>query len=144
MALLDKFLLGDLFKAAHGRYADNAKNRRLHRVGQEYGHAAQQEQGGEGRKPAQQDDEHPDRLNYLMDANVGDEFEDKSYASYSMGSDSVGRTVDFKVTLLARKGQSVLPIYSDRKQGEREFIANRDSKYRVLQKGFNSLVVEMI
>lgn len=56
----------------------------------------------------------------------------------------LGGTVDFKVTLLARKGQSVLPIYSDRKQGEREFIANRDSKYRVLQKGFNSLVVEMI
>lgn len=27
----------DLFKARHGRYEDNAKNRRLHRVGQEYG-----------------------------------------------------------------------------------------------------------
>lgn len=90
------------------------------------------------------DDEYPDRLNYLMDANVGDEFEDKSYASYSMGSDSVGRSVDFKITLLARKGQGVLPIYSNRKQGEREFIANRGSKYRVLQKGFNSLVVEMV
>ncbi len=33
----------DIVKAAHGRYADNAKNRRLHRVGQEYGKAAQKE-----------------------------------------------------------------------------------------------------
>ena len=39
-------------KARHGVYADNAQNRRLQRVGQEYGHAAQekpeagQEEGG--------------------------------------------------------------------------------------------------
>ena len=67
MSLLTKFLLGDLFKAAHGRYADTAKNRRLHRVGQEYGHAAQQEQGGEGRKPAQQDDEQKNQLSVKLD-----------------------------------------------------------------------------
>lgn len=35
----------DIVKAAHGRYADNAENRRLHRVGQEYGKAAQKESG---------------------------------------------------------------------------------------------------
>lgn len=35
----------DIVKAAHGRYADNAKNRRLHRVGQEYGKAGQKEFG---------------------------------------------------------------------------------------------------
>ena len=29
-------------KARHGVYADNAQNRRLQRVGQEYGHAAQE------------------------------------------------------------------------------------------------------
>ncbi len=31
-------------KARHGRYSDTAENRRLHRVGQEYGHAAQEEE----------------------------------------------------------------------------------------------------
>lgn len=40
-------------KASHGVYADNAQNRRLQRVGQEYGHAAQEkpeagQEGGEG------------------------------------------------------------------------------------------------
>lgn len=90
------------------------------------------------------DNERPNRLKYLMEANVGDVFVDKSFASYSMGSDSVGRYPRFKITLLARKGQKVLPIYSDNKQGEREFIVQRGSKYRVLQKGFNSLVVELL
>lgn len=33
----------DIVKAAHGRYKDTAKNRRLHRVGQEYGKAASEE-----------------------------------------------------------------------------------------------------
>lgn len=37
-------------KARHGVYADNAQNRRLQRVGQEYGHAAKEdpEAGQEG------------------------------------------------------------------------------------------------
>lgn len=34
----------DIEKAAHGIYEDNAENRRLNRVGQEYGHAAQQKE----------------------------------------------------------------------------------------------------
>lgn len=46
----------DIVKAAHGRYADNAKNRRLHRVGQEYGKAVQEEDKG-GKKQGAADDE---------------------------------------------------------------------------------------
>jgi hypothetical protein len=42
----------DIVKAAHGRYADNAKNRRLHRVGQEYGKAAQEKDKGEKKQGA--------------------------------------------------------------------------------------------
>ena len=34
----------DIEKAAHGVYEDNAENRRLNRVGQEYGHAAEQKE----------------------------------------------------------------------------------------------------
>lgn len=67
MSLLTKFLLGDLFKAAHGRYSDTAKNRRLHRVGQEYGRAAKEEVPGPGRKPAQQDDEQKNPLAAKLD-----------------------------------------------------------------------------
>ena len=68
MSLLDKILNGDLFKAAHGRYADTAKNRRLHRVGQEYGHAAKEEVPGPGRKPAHQDDEQKNPLSAKLDS----------------------------------------------------------------------------
>lgn len=67
MSLLDKILINSLFKAAHGRYADNAKNRRLHRVGQEYGHAAKEEVPGPGRKPVQQDDEQKNPLAAKLD-----------------------------------------------------------------------------
>ena len=34
----------DIEKASHGIYEDNAENRRLNRVGQEYGHAANQKE----------------------------------------------------------------------------------------------------
>ena len=68
MSLLDKYLNSDLSKAAHGRYADTAKNRRLHRVGQEYGHAAKEKVLGPGRKPAQQDDEQKNPLAAKLDA----------------------------------------------------------------------------
>ena len=48
-----------LEKARHGRYADTAKNRRLHRVGQEYG-SKKQEDPELGKKPqAQQEVEQP-------------------------------------------------------------------------------------
>ena len=42
----------DIVKAAHGRYADNAQNRRLHRVGQEYGKAGQKDDKGEKKQGA--------------------------------------------------------------------------------------------
>lgn len=44
----------EIEKARHGVYADNAQNRRLQRAGQEYGHAAKEEdpaEGGEGGIP---------------------------------------------------------------------------------------------
>lgn len=47
-----KAAFADIVKAAHGRYADTAKNRRLHRVGQEYGKAAQEKDKGEKKQSA--------------------------------------------------------------------------------------------
>lgn len=68
MSLLDKILKNDLFKARHGIYADTAENRRLHRVGQEYGHEAKEEVPGPGRKPARQDDEQKNPLAAKLDS----------------------------------------------------------------------------
>lgn len=42
----------DIEKAAHGIYEDNAENRRLNRVGQEYGHKAEEKQAV-GKQPKQ-------------------------------------------------------------------------------------------
>lgn len=36
--------MDDIEKSRHGRYEDNAKNRRLHRVGQEYGSKKQEDE----------------------------------------------------------------------------------------------------
>ena len=93
MSLLDKILKNELFKARHGIYADTAENRRLHRVGQEYGHAAKEEVPGPGRKPARQGDEQknplaakldslsPTQLSKLVDTTEKriQEFKDKGY-----------------------------------------------------------------
>lgn len=94
MSLLNTILEKDLFKARHGRYADTAENRRLHRVGQEYGHAAKEEISGSGRKPARQGDEQKNSLAVKLDSlsptqlsklvNTTDkkiqEFKDKGYS----------------------------------------------------------------
>lgn len=53
----------NIMKARHGRYADTAENRRLHRVGQEYGHAAQEEQGS-SQKPSQKGEEAKEKRTY--------------------------------------------------------------------------------
>lgn len=68
MSLLDKILKNELFKARHGIYADTPENRRLHRVGQEYGHAAKEEVPGQGRKPARQGDEQKNPLAVKLDS----------------------------------------------------------------------------
>lgn len=46
----------DIEKARHGVYADTEENRRLHRVGQEYGNAGKKEEpaGDKGKKPEEQ------------------------------------------------------------------------------------------
>ena len=47
-------------KAGHGIYGDNAQNRKLNRVGQEYGHAGKKEEGGQKKTKTeeQNDGEH--------------------------------------------------------------------------------------
>lgn len=53
----DGFSMNDeLEKARHGVYADNAENRKLNRVGQEYGKAAQPKEKAAQRSKKQEDD----------------------------------------------------------------------------------------
>ena len=47
----------DIEKAAHGVYEDNAENRRLNRVGQEYGHAAEQKEPTNKQPKKKEEDE---------------------------------------------------------------------------------------
>ena len=44
MDLTEKIISSEILKARHGRYEDNAENRRRHRVGQEYGKAAKEKE----------------------------------------------------------------------------------------------------
>lgn len=47
----------ELQKARYGRYADNAQNRKLQRVGQEYGQAAKEKEVSPGRQPKGEEEE---------------------------------------------------------------------------------------
>lgn len=53
----------NIMKARHGRYADTAENRRLHRVGQEYGHAAQEEEPS-GKKAGKGEEDGKEKRTY--------------------------------------------------------------------------------
>lgn len=80
-------------------------------------------------------------LNELLNAEVGSVIEDKSFSSFSLKQlSSFGS--DFQITLLAKKGDNVANINNT--IGEYEYLTQRASKFKVLAKGLNSIVVEMV
>ena len=80
-------------------------------------------------------------LNELLNAEVGSVIEDKSFSSFSLKQmPSFGN--DFQITLLAKKGDSVTNINNI--IDEYEYLTQRFSKFKVLAKGLNSIVVEMV
>jgi len=93
----------DIVKAAHGRYADTAKNRRLHRVGQEYGKAAQEKDkdekkqgaadGVSGEKPSRNGD------SVKRDLSILEENKDKIVEKYGQ------EAYDRKVEALKKEGE---------------------------------------
>ena len=93
----------DIVKAAHGRYADNAKNRRLHRVGQEYGKAAQKEDkdekkqgaadGESGEKPSRNGD------SVKRDISILEENKDRIVEKYGQ------EAYDKKIEALKKEGE---------------------------------------
>lgn len=80
-------------------------------------------------------------LNELLNAEVGSVIEDKSFSSFSLKQlSSFGN--DFQITLLAKKGDKVANINNT--IAEYEYLTQRFSKFKVLAKGLNSIVVEMV
>lgn len=80
-------------------------------------------------------------LNELLNAEVGSIIEDKSFGSFSLKQLSAFGS-DFQITLLAKKGDNVANINNT--IGEYEYLTQRASKFKVLAKGLNSIVVEMV
>lgn len=80
-------------------------------------------------------------LNELLNAEVGSIIEDKSFSSFSLQQlNEFGS--DFQITLLAKKGDKVANINNT--IYEYEYLTQRLSKFKVLAKGLNSIVVEMV
>lgn len=80
-------------------------------------------------------------LNELLNAEVGSIIEDKSFSSFSLKQlNEFGS--DFQITLLAKKGDKVTNINNI--IDEYEYLTQRFSKFKVLAKGLNSIVVEMV
>lgn len=93
----------DIVKAAHGRYADNAKNRRLHRVGQEYGKAAQKENKDEKKQGVADDEsgEKPSRNgdSVKRDISILEENKDRIVEKYGQ------EAYDKKIEALKKEGE---------------------------------------
>ena len=80
-------------------------------------------------------------LNELLNVKVGSIIEDKSFGSFSLKQlNEFGS--DFQITLLAKKGDKVANI--NNVINEYEYLTQRLSKFKVLAKGLNSIVVEMV
>lgn len=79
-------------------------------------------------------------LNQWIGANVGDVIEDKSFTSFSLRQ-LTNFGDDLQVTLLAKKGDKISNINNPY---ETEYLAQKNSKYKVIVKGTNSIVVEIV
>lgn len=80
-------------------------------------------------------------LNELLNAEVGSTIEDKSFGSFSLKQlNEFGN--DFQITLLAKKGDNIANVNNT--IGEYEYLTQRASKFKVLAKGLNSIVIEMM
>ena len=79
-------------------------------------------------------------LSTWLNAKVGQVIEDKSFASFGMQHEDFFGS-DLQITLLAKKGDSIMNVDNI---GESEYLVQAGSKYKVLARGTNSIVVEII
>lgn len=73
-------------------------------------------------------------------AEVGDVIEDKSFSSFSLSASRSFGT-DMQITLLAKKGD---PVANTGNDVNLEYIADKNSRFKVIAKGLNSMVVQMV
>lgn len=79
-------------------------------------------------------------LNQWIGAEIGDIVEEKSFTSFSLSQLSQFGN-DLQITLLAKKGDKVSNIDN---YFEQEYLVQKNSKYKVIAKGTNSIVVELV
>ena len=85
-------------------------------------------------------DETRNNLSTWLNAKVGQVIEDKSFASFAMRHEDYFGS-DLQITLLAKKGDSIINVDN---AVESEYLVQARSKYKVLARGTNSIVVEII
>lgn len=80
---------------------------------------------------------------YFQSFKPGDSYIEKSFSSFSLSQQS--QFGDFQITCLAKKGQKFASVekYSATK-GESEFISQKGQRYKVLEVGTNSIVIEVV
>lgn len=81
-----------------------------------------------------------DNLSTWLNAKVGQVIEDKSFVSFGMKHETDFGS-DLHLTLLAKKGD---PIMNVDNISESEYLAQAGLKYKVLARGTNSIVVEIV
>ena len=79
-------------------------------------------------------------LNKWLSLEEGDIIVDKSFTSFSLIHQTFFGN-DFSITLLAKKGD---PVMNALNSGELEYIVQRGTKFKVLEKGLNSVVVTIV
>lgn len=85
-------------------------------------------------------DETGNNLSTWLNAKVGQVIEDKSFTSFAMRHENYFGS-DLQITLLAKKGDSIINVDN---AVESEYLVQAGSKYKVLARGTNSIVVEII
>lgn len=78
-------------------------------------------------------------LDFFKSLNKGDIYEDKSFSSTSLKG--LGAFGDFNISILAKKGSRVANADNE---GEFEYLIDRGSKFRVLDKKEDNIIVELL
>ena len=78
-------------------------------------------------------------VEFFQSLKKGDIYEDKSFSSTSLKE--LTHFGDFNISILAKKGSSVANINNP---GELEYLVDKGSKFRVLDKNENGIIVELL
>lgn len=80
---------------------------------------------------------------YFQSLKPGDSYTEKSFTSFSLSQQN--GFGDFQITCLAKKGQKFASVESYSKNpGESEFVGQKGQRYKVLEVGTNSIVIEVV